>query len=1284
MPMLKRLFASRFWPLLLVLLSLICTFLHPFYGTIVALFLAVIFQVLLPGYLLTRQFGRQQVAHPIARFAWILFGGLGLTVAIGAFMRLTGVPVPTYLLILHAMMAGLALLPAQSAPESDHHWRWSARKLPLYLLVGLCCLVVLGVNYESRSRFYGFEDQPIFISQIDWMATRPYDTPPGGFPFRSRQIGVAISGSGDTRFDTDGLTYTQAAWCWSSGVKAYQFYWYDISTVFIWTVPLLAFALAYELTGREDAGAWTAAGLTVAALFTLDNIAYNPNFESYGRLAVFQINTLRQFSLTIMLPLTLMAGLSYLRAPRGRDLLLIGICGFAMATMHPFQATIFAAVMGGVGLLRWIAGKIQTTEIPSTPRENQKLLTLARLIPLLVVVGCLLLLPFLQRLNFATKGAQISTFGDDEAAPTSTAPDAFIQLGQIPGLGNIFTRDPARFFYHPIIILAVIIGLIGGWRWRRSLAAQYLLAATLLSLIASFTPGLTTFINRFASTVGLLNMFFLLPIPVALGLGAEWLAGQLEKRSGSFKPAVSWLTVGAAAAWMGITLFEPFPLSGTARDQINSFNTLQSFRQLHPSQTALTAELRNLLPADGYTVVMAPYNPTNVIIEEVPGAFITGGRLSRNFGGVLDARFYTTTTPKAPWLDTADLDYITQIGASMMVLEADDTRLPQIMLQPERFEPLSLVDGYSIFKIQAGFYPDEIDALYKQMNLLYGEIATPRWDSKGFNLALPGDERWQHFAAAWSEILADYPNDDRARLGLAFSLTMWGDDAQAASVWGVLRGRHPDVLLYPVAEAFSRYSSNPNHRSIEPLLTALAAPEVGVRMLSAQALLTDTLFYLMTPEELAQTLMVIDADTETWAELAELDQPDAIRRRATLLMNAGQYTTAAAWLNRIRPSELYPADVTALASLALAQGDISSALALVGQTTDADWVMPRNQAHPDAWVNNTAAQFYDILRGGLATNLADAESAYQSAVNRGGVIAGNYFLAQALRNAGETERADALMGVVNAAWNEAYDIPLPELVHPLAIAEAHNLYVLNPVVSRTDEQTVTVTATFGTFQPARSGLPFTLWSSQIVWPDGDAQVGAPAQMVDGALVRATVNIPLPEGVQPLTAAQLYIQARYDNRVTTTPLVLPLVLQRPAPVIIPTDVTPLNWHFGDHIGLMGSALQAAPEQIALTLYWGTDAQLAEDYQVFVHVYNAAGERVAQQDSTPLDNRYPTSQWRTDGAIADTHILNLETPLPPGQYTIRIGLYRLSDNLRLSITPADPAVQDDSLTLLHFDL
>jgi hypothetical protein len=120
-------------------------------------------------------------------------------------------------------------------------------------------------------------------------------------------------------------------------------------------------------------------------------------------------------------------------------------------------------------------------------------------------------------------------------------------------------------------------------------------------------------------------------------------------------------------------------------------------------------------------------------------------------------------------------------------------------------------------------------------------------------------------------------------------------------------------------------------------------------------------------------------------------------------------------------------------------------------------------------------------------------------------------------------------------------------------------------------------------------------------------------------------------------------------------------------------------FGDQIGLEGYALnpaRLAPGDILqVTLFWRTDAPLAERYSVFIHVYaDPAAPPVAQQDGEPGGGLRPTVDWSAGERVADNHGVLLPADLPPGVYTVQVGLYNPFTGARLPVTVGGQAAGD----------
>ncbi len=120
--------------------------------------------------------------------------------------------------------------------------------------------------------------------------------------------------------------------------------------------------------------------------------------------------------------------------------------------------------------------------------------------------------------------------------------------------------------------------------------------------------------------------------------------------------------------------------------------------------------------------------------------------------------------------------------------------------------------------------------------------------------------------------------------------------------------------------------------------------------------------------------------------------------------------------------------------------------------------------------------------------------------------------------------------------------------------------------------------------------------------------------------------------------------------------------------------PMQVNFGHKISLTGydfSPASPVPGDIwEITLYWDALSRMEEDYTIFMHLLDQAGERVAQLDEPPLSGEYPTHLWGAQDLVKDAHLLVLPSELPAGKYQLRIGFYRLETGERLDVIGADP--------------
>ena len=87
---------------------------------------------------------------------------------------------------------------------------------------------------------------------------------------------------------------------------------------------------------------------------------------------------------------------------------------------------------------------------------------------------------------------------------------------------------------------------------------------------------------------------------------------------------------------------------------------------------------------------------------------------------------------------------------------------------------------------------------------------------------------------------------------------------------------------------------------------------------------------------------------------------------------------------------------------------------------------------------------------------------------------------------------------------------------------------------------------------------------------------------------------------------------------------------------------------------------------MTLYWQALGDLAQDYSVFVHIYEPAGTGiVSQHDGWPSGGTAPTSTWLEGEVVADEHTVVIGADVSSGSAPIGVGMYVLDTGDRLPV-------------------
>ncbi len=200
------------------------------------------------------------------------------------------------------------------------------------------------------------------------------------------------------------------------------------------------------------------------------------------------------------------------------------------------------------------------------------------------------------------------------------------------------------------------------------------------------------------------------------------------------------------------------------------------------------------------------------------------------------------------------------------------------------------------------------------------------------------------------------------------------------------------------------------------------------------------------------------------------------------------------------------------------------------------------------------------------------------------------------------------------------------------------------------------------------GAPTRDWPLREIRPDGHT-VNVPATAPAG-LYRFEVSFYDPATFDPLPVTAV----DSDQALSTTTREVALLQVGAMPAL--TSSITSSWQLGDQIALTTSGVpaQLAPGgTLAFQLLWESLARTSADYTVFVHVVDAAGVNVAQQDHPPLARFAPTRLWEPGLRLLDPYQLTLPTDLPAGDYTVRVGLYTLEQG-RLPVLQNEAVVGD----------
>ena len=130
---------------------------------------------------------------------------------------------------------------------------------------------------------------------------------------------------------------------------------------------------------------------------------------------------------------------------------------------------------------------------------------------------------------------------------------------------------------------------------------------------------------------------------------------------------------------------------------------------------------------------------------------------------------------------------------------------------------------------------------------------------------------------------------------------------------------------------------------------------------------------------------------------------------------------------------------------------------------------------------------------------------------------------------------------------------------------------------------------------------------------------------------------------------------------------------------PRLLSPYVWRNG--IELVGYDVGSAKagKILPVNLCWHPTEAPQESFVVFVHLLDRSGKLVAQVDTVPGNGGKPTTGWMPGEFLCDRYQVAIPKSLPPGIYSLEVGMYDRKFEKRVGVADASGKVMGNSVIL-----
>lgn len=192
------------------------------------------------------------------------------------------------------------------------------------------------------------------------------------------------------------------------------------------------------------------------------------------------------------------------------------------------------------------------------------------------------------------------------------------------------------------------------------------------------------------------------------------------------------------------------------------------------------------------------------------------------------------------------------------------------------------------------------------------------------------------------------------------------------------------------------------------------------------------------------------------------------------------------------------------------------------------------------------------------------------------------------------------------------------------------------------------------------------WAENVVWSDTHT-LTLPAEVPPG-YYRLELGFYDNQSLQPLPAQDAQTGEPLSDFVTVDFLPLGSAGGTLSSMLEPAvEIGPALRLLGTDLG--AGRVVARGQPLALNLFWQAQGTVQQgDRLVFIELLGADEQVVAQVRAAPLGGTYPPHEWPPGRTITDPYELPIASSVPPGAYTVRVGMVNPLTNERFPVLRA----------------